>query len=399
MSEELIKFTELSNVPQILEANKLSVTNAKNAGLNLINKIDENGMTEEIDQECNNFLVKCKKTVEAINEKRKPITSILTAISKEFTSLEAELDPKRPESVYFKIQAYRNKHATEKLEMQRKKEEAAQLKRDKENEKIELREKIEVALSDFINNIMDKAFLELQGIFNSITLENINDNVKLIEAANVLLTDAMINELTFQIPTKYLIPEEKKAVKNEVFIHNIDKYKAMFKAEMTDFKKALIDRIPSKKTELEAIAKAEKDNAELAKQLQEAKEKREKAEKEKAEKEALERKEKAENEAKAKAEESKMQTLFEQTSETVSADGNTPERTGYNMVVTHPSAFMQIFALWFEHEGKNLGIDAIEKKTIKMMKTFCEKFAHTNDVKIESKLIKYEEIVKVRAKS
>jgi len=88
-----------------------------------------------------------------------------------------------------------------------------------------------------------------------------------------------------------------------------------------------------------------------------------------------------------------MQAMFE-----AETSDEKATRTGYDMIVKHPSAYAYIFQFWFDKEGKNLAIDEIEKKSLKQMKTFCEKYAHKNDETIQSPYIEYKEIVKVAAR-
>ncbi|MBK7883038.1 MAG: hypothetical protein IPJ81_03900 [Chitinophagaceae bacterium] len=54
----------------------------------------------------------------------------------------------------------------------------------------------------------------------------------------------------------------------------------------------------------------------------------------------------------------------------------------------------EIFAMWFEKEGKNLPIDKIGNTKLDQMKAWAEKHAFKTGTKIESKFIKYEESFK-----
>ena len=85
--------------------------------------------------------------------------------------------------------------------------------------------------------------------------------------------------------------------------------------------------------------------------------------------------------------------MFEQ--EATLAETNTPEsRQGYEITVLHPVGYTQIFAAWFEKEGKNLPIDKIGNTKLDQMKAFCEKAAQKDGYFIESKFVKYDQSFK-----
>ena len=86
----------LQTAPDILARNEASVSACTNAGKTLLDTIEGNGGigTDEIDTAVQEYLAKSKKTVENMNNRRKPLTQMLTAISKRFTTLEGSIDAK-----------------------------------------------------------------------------------------------------------------------------------------------------------------------------------------------------------------------------------------------------------------------------------------------------------------
>ena len=74
----------LQTAPDILARNEASVSACTNAGKTLLDTIEGNGGigTDEIDTAVQEYLAKSKKTVENMNNRRKPLTQMLTAISK-----------------------------------------------------------------------------------------------------------------------------------------------------------------------------------------------------------------------------------------------------------------------------------------------------------------------------
>ena len=86
----------LQTAPGILTDNETRVMRCSNAGKSLLDTINAtNGInSDEVDGQVQKFIEASKQTLERINGSRKPITQMLTAISKRFTSLESEIDVK-----------------------------------------------------------------------------------------------------------------------------------------------------------------------------------------------------------------------------------------------------------------------------------------------------------------
>ena len=384
---EIQKFNDISGqIPVVFEKNKLSLAKAREVKNTLVLKV-QNGMTSEIDIECNDFLLKAKKQLEIMEERRKPITQMLSMVSKEYTTLEADFKKDIEQ-----IQEFRNKFAKEELERQREKEAQAQILREIELEKIEVEKTLEIQLKSHFEKHLESEIKRLYDHFNEITQENHAAKRNVIEKANVVYRRDLFDSFVANIPTKRLNNDHKKAIKARVMEGKYELFAASYTQEMQDVINSLLDRFASKLAELESIRLAEMTNKQEAERLRKEAETRELEEKKRLGEEAIQRKIQAEKEAEMKAEEGKMMTLFTQ------VDEPKRERTGFEIKILHPSAYMQIFALWFELEGKDLPMDTLEKRTIKQMKSFCESYAHKNDQFIESKYIKYEETVKVRAK-
>jgi hypothetical protein len=121
---------------------------------------------------------------------------------------------------------------------------------------------------------------------------------------------------------------------------------------------------------------------------------REAEENERMMKEAADAKIKAEQEAEIKRQGEQTMVLFEQEAALATETAAPEVRQGYEIEILHPVACTQIFALWFENEGKNLPVDKILNTKVEQMKAWAEKHAHKNNVKIESKFLKYNESFK-----
>ena len=158
----------------------------------------------------------------------------------------------------------------------------------------------------------------------------------------------------------------------------------------------------AEKKRLEAEAEAarienEKKNAELKAQQEKAAEEqkaREEADAIRMQDEAAEARRKAEQDADIKKQGEQTMVMFEQEAAIAETASAAEVRQGYEIVVLHPVGYTQIFQLWFENEGKNLPVDKMGNTKLEQMKSWAEKYALKNDVKIESKFLKYEESFK-----
>lgn len=381
---------------EILIANQQRVTKAENFGNDLIALINSGGgMTAEFDVQCNNFLVKVKKTYDLTNDSRKPITQILDEIKKVFTALETKIDPKGKDNVYTKVVTLRNAFAKLVAEEQRKKEEAAQIQLKKDQERITLISEVEKKLADYFNDYLFQFKLKVTNAFEEITLENFT--AKSDGLSKLKCSYAYEHFIAFK-PTVTAIYNSDKEIGNIItnaVTGKFNGFASQYEKEITQLKSSLIARLPSKKTELDELAKAgEKKRLELEEQQKE----RQKQDQLRLAKEAEESKTKANQAIDTNKVTQETQALFNKEAAVV-VDTPAPEtRQGYEMTVTHQMGYMEIFAFWFEREGKNLPIDKLGKTSLDQMKSFCEKHAHKTNEKIESKFLKYEQTYKTVAR-
>lgn len=389
MGTELVKFNEIAQqAPAVLENNKTRVLNAKTVGETILSAMEAE-MNDDMDEQANSYLVKARKTLELINNQRKPITQYLDEVKKRFTEIERELDPKNADSIVAKIQQRRNEYATAKLEAQKKKEEEAKRLAAIQQEKAEVEANIEAALRGYYADFKAKKIQSLYDLYNAICLNNLEEYSGHIKTFSEVYPKEHFEGFTTSITTIYLTKEDKVAIKAMVMEGKYREFAKDFAESIRGEKIDLVSKLPAKKAELEEIAKA---TASQAKAMAEAMARREQEEKERIARQRKEAEEKAAAEAKAKQEAAKMQALFDaQQTEKVN-------RTGYEITVKHPAGFGLIFQLWYEYEGKDLAIDQMEKKSLGQMKAFCEKYAHKNDEKLESPYLSYKEIVKTAAR-
>ena len=394
----IVKSEKFSTVVEMAQSallkNQTSVQRATEAGQAILDTIEAEGMSDGLDRECNDILVKMRKTDILMKERRNPVTQIFDIVRKNFTNLESDL-----KLTAEKIKKERDTFAKQRAEEQKQREFEAQRKLEIEKERAGVSASAEIALSKYFSLYLVDSQNELSKLFNGLSLDNFETMSYTIKGFPAEMSDKIYNGFSHAMPLDFLSKDDFELIIEQVKQTKFNYYNTLFSVKITEYKQDLIDKFPSKKAELEAIAEAEKKDAQEAARLKAEAEEREKDEKDRLEREAKEREEKAEAEAEAKKQESEMESLFNATEETVQSASQAQVRSGYDITITHPAGWVQIFQLFFENEGKNLGIDTLGKKSLNFMKGWCEKQAHKTGEKITSPYVKYEESFKTVARA
>lgn len=441
----------------ILLANQQRSARAVAVGQNILEAIRANGMTPELDERAQKYLVNCATALKEENEHRSAITQLMDEIKKMFTSAEALIDAKKEGTYPNLIQKERDTYARKVAEKQKEKQRLAQLEADKKTEAINIRAQIENLFAQHYAGILAESKSLALGAFNGINLDSYTEMLKKYTDYSPKFPEAKVYSFNPNVLGRLVDASEINRINVETiegnlngYRNNLNGYRNNYSAEMSLFVQDLLDKMPSKLSELkeekrkadeaeaariEAKRKADEAEAERQRQLAaqkdeqarkalEAQQKQErKAEQERLDKieqdrkaaeqkaaqekkdreEAEQRKieqEKQEQERKAseaisiKAEGDKTMALFEKDAASV-ADAPAPEtRTGYDIIVTHQVGYGQIFQFWFEREGKNLPLDKMGNTKLDQMKAFAEKLAMKTGEKIESKYLSYQDSYK-----
>lgn len=380
----------LQAAPGILTDNETRVTRCSNAGKSLLDTINAtNGInSDEVDGQVQKFIEASKQTLKRINGSRTPITQMLTAISKRFTSLESEIDVKTSGTIPYKLQQARNKYAAKKLEEQKKREEEPRRIQLAENEKAQYKADITLLLDTTYSNYVSRHINALNGMYDHATLASYNDVCRQIKEANVTFnwTDFANNvKDTFQ--TFYMDAATRTDIKNELASIKKVEYTKRYSFELEDLKQSLIDRLPSLRKQLEEQEELRRTNAvEAARQ----EEQRRKEQQEQLRKQEEERK-RREAEAKAKAEAEKaaaeVQAAFDFSAASMPST-LTKAKVKKKIQITNPQGFLQVYQMWFTREGINMSMEDLEKVHKKMI-TYCEKVMNKDGEEIKSVFVKY----------
>lgn len=368
----------LNSAPEILMQNQTSKSKATEAYLTIENLITYNGMSDFYDNELAKFVEKGKKTIISMNDRRKPVTQMIDLIKKEFTSLESDL-----KSTVDKAQSQRNAYATEKMKIKQEEDRQAALRLAKEKEIIEYRKSCEIAVSSYFTECASKIKSQFLNDFNSLTLENIDKAG--FESTSSNFDTYFYKGINLTFPDNSLLDKDTlDSIRSEFIDADYSAQKAQFKAEIQSQLRELVDKIPSKKAELQTLALA--DAAETERLLKE-KEAREKDEADRIAKEAENKRKEAETAASVKA-------AGEQAAVLVDAQVGLFEAPkvveSYEIKLTNIAGYLMLIQFWFEKEGKSLPQDKFEKFTFARAKAFCENYAKKNDEFIKNPTIVYE---------
>lgn len=396
-AEQFVTIVETAQ--SALIKNEQSVTGAIQFGQSILDTIEAEGMSDELDAKCNKYLVRVRDTEAVLKKRRTPVTQIFDTIRKEFTGLEGKIAKTNKQSVPAKIQSLRDAYATQKAKEQRQREIEAQRKLDIEKEKTRIAAEAEVELSKYFNGHLTGCKSLMYRLFEGVSLDTFLDVAETLENYSLVMNNEHYFKFTFRFFVSHISSDDANLIIKQAMDTKHGHYAQLFSKEIEDYRQELMDKLPSKKTELEAIAEAEKQDAEEAQRLKDLREKREKEEKERLENEAKEREANEAAVAETKKQESDMENMFENVEQTAQPETKAQVRSGYDITVTHPAGWVTVFQLWFEKEGKNLGVDVIGRKSLNQMKGWAEKEALKTGEQVTSPYVKYEETFKTVAKA
>ena len=432
----------LKTGPQILMANQIRKDKAIQVGENILASIQENGMSQTTDDRCMAYLSNLNAAHTTMKEDRAGITQIMSNLSKMYTQVENEIDIKKEGTVPAKVQAARDAWAKSLAIEKEAKRKAAELIAEKAKEEIEICSAIGIRFSNHYNDFLSAAKQSFQNSFNTITIENFGEKAHNLKSITPTLNiEKLKDSFKYAFPAISIHrPEEIIQFITDTCADKINDYTNNYAAEISGLLDDMIEKLPSKLTELTAqkklddelqreqdiqrkanieraaamatANKAEKerlekeaadakitDDAKLAafrKEVAEAaeiQEQRELAEAAKIAADNLENKRLADLEAEVKKQGEQTMVMFEQ--EAATAVISTPAaKQGVEITVLHPVGYTQIFALWFEGEGKNLPIDKLGNTKLDQMKGWCEKKAMKDNTRIESKFLQYQDSFK-----
>lgn len=397
MSQELtiIKQENISTIvsaaPQSFQDNRISCQRCVSAGEALLKIIAETGMTDELDQQAAAFIEKARRTIKKMNERRSPVTKLFDDIRREFTALENVIDPAKSDTIPYRLQILRNQYAAKKRAEEEERRRIEMARQQAEQARKQMRQDIEDDFNNQFSSVLNDAINYLTQLDNSITLANYESVLKEVKNYPTTLSADFLANLhtTIRIPAGITIDEVRK-VEVEIKDRFGNKFTEMYACEVQDNKDYILDRLPSKKTNLERIAHA--DAVEAARIQAEMEER---FRKEAAEKEEERRRKEEEDRAKEELarKQSEIDGLF--SAQIIAHGYQSKVQVTKKIELLNPEGIMAILAMWWSKEGFTLSIDELSKMFKKQI-VFCEKLANKENIFIDDESVSYIDDVKAK---
>lgn len=383
--------TIVSAVPQSYQDNNISRKKCIDAGQVILDAIQAQGMTDQLDQQAATYIEKARKTVKKMNERRAPVTQLFDSIRKEFTAIENAIDPTKADTIPYKLQQYRNQFAARKRAEEEERRRREYERQQAEQARYKMRQDIEDDFKRQFQAILNRDLNALSAIDNAVTLENYEASFKQVKEYSTELPDNFLCDLhtLIRLPAGITIDEIRNA-EIETNERLAKQFKEQYEFEIDSTKQYIIDRLPSKKTNLERMARASADEAARIKAEMEARQRKE-AEEQEAERRRKEEEEK--QKAEMARQQSEMESLFGQQS--IVSSGYQPKvRVAQKINLLNPEGIMPILSMWWSKEGCHLSVEELSKMFKKQI-TFCEKLAKEGTF-IEDESIEYVQDVKAK---
>lgn len=397
MSQELVIVkqeniqTIVSAAPQSYQDNKISREKCIEAGQAILAAIQAQGMTDELDQQAAQFIEKARKTVKKMNERRSPVTKLFDDIRKEFTAMENAIDPLKADTIPYQLQQLRNQFAAKKRAEEEERRRREYERQQAEAARTKMKQDIEEDFKQQFQSLVNRDCNALSTIDSAVSLDNYDASFKQVkEFSTELPADFLYNLHTLiRIPAGITVDELRK-VEIETKERLGKQFKEQYEFEVDSTKQYIIDRLPSKKANLERMAQASAEEAARIKAEMEARQRKE-AEEQEAERRRKEEEEK--QKAEMTRQQSEMESLFGQ--QAVVSSGYQPKvKVAQKINLLNPEGIMAVLSMWWLNEGRTLSVEELSKMFKKQI-TFCEKLAKEGTF-IADESVEYVEDVKAK---
>lgn len=385
------------SAPEVYKSNTLSCRKCTDFGKRLLAQIKEQGMNDELDMQCATYINKARNTVKKMNTNRSAITKLFDQIRSEFTGMENSIDPTKTASVPYQIQQARNAYAAKKREEEERKRRAELLRQQREQAFNTYKADVEDDYKRSFNAYTANSINALTDLNANITLDNYEAQCRAIKQFSTTLPQdwAAKTPSNVRIPAELADMQDKlREVRTSIAAKLMEQFTEQYKFEVGDYRDTITDALPSKKAELERMAKANaEEQARMAAELKA----REAAEAKRVEEERKRKEEEEAAKKKMQAEASEVGNLFGQQA-IVTPAGYQPKTSVKKRLVFHDAqGVLAAVSLWWSKEGQFMSVEDLAK-VFKKQITYCEKVANDKDHPefISSTSVSYEEEVKAK---
>lgn len=361
-------------------------------GRELLARIQSEGMSDALDKDLEEYIRLVKITLKKMNTRRTPVTQMFDLVRKAYTSLENEVDPGKNGTVPYQVQAHRNAYAKKKHEEEERRRREEEARMAKENAKTRYRADVEDDYVRQFNALVNKSINELTDMDKQISLDNYEIIFDGIKNYNCELPANWCQSVVSGAhrPAE-LSPEECRAIQANVMAGLVSRFTEQFPFEVAGTRDDILDRMPSKKRELDRIARASAEEAAKIKAQMEAKEREEAARKEA---ERLEREKEQAAAAKLSSEKQEMDGLFGMPVATPTTY-QPKTQVKKKVVVETADDIMAIVAFWWSQYGCTLSVEELSKEFKKQI-NFANTAANSKDNPMFITNVRYEDEVKAK---
>lgn len=385
----------VQSAPEAYQSNSASSLRCSDYGKSLLAEIERSGMTDELDRRCADYIEKARRTLKAMNERRTPFTKLFDQIRSEFTGLENAVDPAKKDTVPYRIQQARNAFAARRRE---EAERARQEEMRRQQRQQALDRYTQEAEDDYrrqFDGMVSSVINDLTSLNQSLTLENFEEVSGRIKNFNATLGNEWFQSCQSHAHKPFEVSDAEAIDIRQAILNRLSRqFKEQFANEVGEYRDTIADALPSKKRELERMARADaEEKARLKTELQarEAAEARRLDEQRRQQAQA----QVAEKEARQTAGE--IGGLFDQAAIAAPAAYQPKTAVRKRIVASSADGILAIVSLWWSREGKDLPLDDL-CRIFKKQIAFCEKLANDKSSPeiISSPCVSYEEEVKAR---
>lgn len=383
-----------SNAPQALTDNQQSHDRCLAAGNAILQLIQQQGMTDEIDQQAASFIDKARKTVAKCNERRSPFTKIFDEIRTQFTALENDIDTTKRGTVPFQLQQYRNEYAARKRAEEEQRRRAAIAEHQRLQAEARYRTDCENDYNRIFNAMLNGALNNIMQLYNEVTLDNYDQKYQHIESFIEHLPEQLITSARSSVLLPPNVSADRlKQIRSEVISRLLPTFSGEFCAQIANQKAEYLAMLPSKRQELQRASEASAEEADrIRKQIAE----RDAAEQARKQQELAAQQQAQQQQAAMAQQQAAMAGAFDASA---AAMPTYQPKTSVKKIieVSAPSGFQAILNLWWVEEGQFLSLDELSKMFKKQV-SFVVKLANDkeNPRFINDPSIRYVEDVKAK---
>ncbi|MCX4279428.1 hypothetical protein [Muribaculum sp.] len=383
------------SAPDTYNTNALSSQRCADYGEKLLAEIQRGGMTDALDKQCADYIDKSRRTLKAMNERRSPITKLFDQIRSEFTGMENAIDPTKKDTVPYKIQQTRNAYAAKKREEAERARQEEMRRQQREQALNRYKQESEDDYRRQFDNLVTEKINELTSLNKSLTVENYDEVCNKIKGFNITLGNEWFQQCQCHAHKPYEVTDaEANEIRQSILNRLSKQFKEQFQAEVGEYRDTITDALPSKKKELERMAKA---NAEEQARIKAELEAREAAETRRLDEERRRKEEEAKAAKQVQQSANEMDGLFAQNAVATPVGYQPKTSVKQKIVCANADGILAAVSMWWSKEGQFLPIEELSK-IFKKQLTFCEKVANDKDNPefINSPFVRYEEEVKAK---